>query len=138
MTTPFPLANLDVDFATSLPGLAPRTSFRLERIEGAEGLFALRSTSDDLRLFLLDPAGGGLVYDPPLTAAALGEIGASAGEVGVFVVANPGEDGVSVNLRAPILVNVRTGAAAQVIFDDPAYPIRARLSERPVEAGGAA
>ncbi|MDQ1113093.1 flagellar assembly factor FliW [Microbacterium testaceum] len=128
MTTALPLSSVDVEFAKSLPGLAPRTSFLLEPIEGAEGLYALRSTIDDVRLFLLDPASGGLAYDPPLAAAALVDIGAAADEVRMFVVANPGEDGVFVNLRAPILVNARTGAAAQVIFDDTVYPIRARLT----------
>ncbi|GEB44499.1 MULTISPECIES: flagellar assembly protein FliW [Microbacterium] len=128
MTTAHPLVSLDVDFAASLPGLEPRTSFRLESIDAAEGLYALRSTIDDLRLFLLDPVSGGLDYRPRLPAAALADIGAAADEARMFVVANPGEDGVSVNLRAPILINARTGAAAQVIFDDTTYPIRARLA----------
>ncbi len=127
MTAHPPLAGIDVDFETSPPGLAPRTSFRLEPIEGADGLYALRSTSDDLRLFLLDPARGGLAYDPPIATASLSALSASPDEVRVFVVANPADDGVFVNLRAPILVNARTGAGTQVIFDESAYPLRARL-----------
>ena len=49
------------------------------------------------------------------------------GRTRVFVVANPSDDGVFVNLRAPVLLNPRTGAAVQVIFDDASYPLRARL-----------
>lgn len=127
MIAAMPLVDLDVDFASSLPGLAPRTSFRLERIAGAEGLYALRSTGDDLRLFVLDPARCGLAYEPSFIAETLAAIDASADELLLFVVANPADDGVCVNLRAPILVNARTGAGTQVIFDEGTYPIRARL-----------
>lgn len=123
-----------VEFAFPLPGLGANTSFTLDRIDGAEGLFALRSTVDGVRLFLIDPssAGYGLAgeggYRPSLTAGARAQVGATdASEVRLFVVANPAEDGVFLNLRAPILIHRDTGRAAQVILDDQAYPIRALL-----------
>ncbi|MFE7843704.1 flagellar assembly protein FliW [Microbacterium sp. NPDC057407] len=123
-----------VQFVSPLPGLGAHTSFTLDRIDGAEGLFALRSTRGDVRLFVIDPAsaGYGLAdeggYRPSLTAGVRAQVGATdASEVRLFVVANPAEDGVFLNLRAPILIHRDTGRAAQVILDDQAYPIRALL-----------
>lgn len=125
----------DVEFTAPLPGLGGNTSFTLERIDGAEGLFALRSASDGLRLFLLDPASGdyalpGGAYRPVLGAGVRAQIGAEEeSDIQVLVVANPADDGVSLNLRAPIVVHRGTGRAAQVILDDQSYPIRALLND---------
>ena len=125
--TPAEVTDLDVEFAASLPGLGPFTAFRLVRIEGAEGLYALRSTGDEVRLFLVDPSTVVADYHPRITAGMRAEIGADEDAVRMLVVANPSEEGVFVNLRAPILINQRTGAATQLIFEDTSYPLRARL-----------
>lgn len=117
-----------VEFASSPPGLGPHTSFTLDRIEGVEGLYALRATDAPVRLFLLDPDTVGAHYRPPITAGVRAQIGATDdSDLRVLVVANPDDDGVYVNLRAPIVVHRATGQAAQVILEDPRYPIRERL-----------
>ncbi|MBO9625760.1 MAG: flagellar assembly protein FliW [Microbacterium sp.] len=116
-----------VDFATPMPGLAPHTAFGLEEVDGADGLYALRARESDVRLFLLDPRVVDDAYAPPIPGAALAEVGAEADEVRVFVVANPGDDGVSLNLRAPVVVHKDSGRAVQVILEDASYPIRALL-----------
>ena len=119
-----------VEFAAPMPGLAPYTAFALESIAGVAGLYALRATDVDVRLFLLDAHSGeyGYEYEPSIPAAVRDEIGASdRSEIRVFVVANPSDEGVYINLRAPILIHARTGRAAQVILEDQAYPIRALL-----------
>lgn len=119
---------VDVEFASALPGLAPHTSFTLHRVDGADGLYALHSTSGAVRLFLLDPRAGRYGYEPPLTPSTLGEIGASdESDVHIFVVVNPADDGVYLNLRAPVLIHRESGRASQVILDDQSYPIRALL-----------
>ncbi|MDU0344319.1 flagellar assembly protein FliW [Microbacterium sp. KSW2-29] len=125
--TPAEISDLDVEFASSPPGLGPLTSFRLTRIEGARGLYTLRSTGDEVRLFLVDPATVVSGYHPRITAGMRDEIGSDEDAVRVFVVANPSDEGVFVNLRAPVLLNERTGAAAQIIFEDTSYPLRAQL-----------
>lgn len=130
-----------VEFTAPLPGLGPHTSFTLDGIDGAEGLYALRAASDTLRLFVLDTEAGdyGLAgadglsedggYRPPLGAGIRAQIGAAdESEVQVFVVANPADDGVYLNLRAPIVVHRGTGRATQVILDDQKYPLRALLA----------
>lgn len=118
-------------FVEPPPGLAPHTDFELSPLEGAEGLFSLRALHDDaLRLFLVDPA---LVahqgdYAPVLTDAQASALElASPDQALVLVVANPGADGVHVNLLAPVVVNTATGAAAQVILEGQDLPVRAAL-----------
>ncbi|WP_314647716.1 flagellar assembly protein FliW [uncultured Microbacterium sp.] len=117
-----------VTFVTPMPGLHPYTAFSLHAVDGAAGLFALRSVEADVRLFLLDASDGPSEYEPRVPAVALEEIGAAATEdVRVLVVANPADDGIHLNLRAPLLVHRETGRALQVILDDQDYPLRARL-----------
>ena len=117
-----------VTFAAPMPGLHPYTKFSLHAVDGASGLFALRSLEADVRLFLLDSSDGPRDYAPRLPAPALDEIGAAGvADVRVLVVANPADDGIHLNLRAPLLVHRRTGRALQVILDDQDYPLRARL-----------
>ncbi|MDL9977854.1 flagellar assembly protein FliW [Microbacterium candidum] len=119
---------LDVEFVSPPPGLHPYTSFRLSRIPGAEGLYALRSAGDEVRLFLLDPTSGVHGYEPQLPAGLRAEIGASdPRDAMVLVVANPSDDGVYLNLRAPVVVHRGTGRAVQVVLEDQGLPIRVQL-----------
>lgn len=117
-----------VTFAAPMPGLHPYTDFSLQAVDGAAGLFALRSLEADVRLFLLDTSDGPGEYQPRLPPVALDEIGAAGvDDVRVLVVANPADDGIHLNLRAPLVVHRQTGRALQVILDDQDYPLRARL-----------
>lgn len=121
---------VDVDFVSPLPGLHPHTSFALDRIQGAEGLYALRSTDETVRLFLLEPACAGYSYEPPLPDGVRKELGAGdPSEMRLFVVANPGESGVTLNLRAPILIHGESGRAVQIILEDQRFPVRALLGQ---------
>lgn len=128
--TPAGSLAVELEFAAPMPGLSPHTAYRLEPLDGADGLYALRAVGADLRLFLLDPRPAGLGYAPVFSAGDRGEIGAAeAGDIRVFVVANPTDDGVYLNLRAPVIVHARSGRAAQVILDDQDYPIRALIGD---------
>jgi flagellar assembly factor FliW len=121
-----------LSFVSPPPGLAPLTEFALDEIEGAAGLYSLHSIDDPgIRLFVLDAAVYLPDYAPVITdeqsdALAL----TSAEDAVVLVVANPGEGGTSMNLAAPIVLNTRTGACAQVILEGQDWPLRAELSAR--------
>ena len=118
-----------IDFVSPMPGLAPHTAFTLAQIGESTGLYALRAVDADVRLFLLDPRVGSYEYAPSIPDDVRATIGAAEeAEVGLFVVAHPSSDGVSVNLKAPILIHLDTGRATQIILDDPAYPVRAPLA----------
>lgn len=119
-----------LDFVSPPPGLAPFTDFSLDDVEGAVGLYSLRSLDDaSIRLFVLDAAIHLPEYSPeiPDQQCELLEISVPEDAL-VLVVANPGANGTSMNLMAPIIVNASTGASAQVILEGQDWPLRAQLS----------
>lgn len=121
--------SIDLTFAVPPFGLSPAPVFTLTPVDGADGLFTL--VGDSSRLFVLDAAVHLPSYSPELTdeqAAGLGLT--SAEDAMLLVVANPGESGTTVNLLAPIVVNARTSAGAQLILEDQDLPLRAELARR--------
>ncbi|TPV52553.1 flagellar assembly protein FliW [Pseudarthrobacter phenanthrenivorans] len=117
-----------VTFTAPPPGLAPYVDFSLDAVHGAEGLFSLRSTDEAaVRLFLVDPAVYAPGYRPALSPAQLEPLGPEASGVQVLLVANPGEDGTTVNLMAPILLNPANGICSQVVLEGSRWPVRAQL-----------
>ncbi|KNC20031.1 hypothetical protein AC792_03005 [Arthrobacter sp. RIT-PI-e] len=116
-------------FVTPPPGLAPLTDFALEPVAGADGLFTLTSQEDPaVRLFLLDAATYVPTYVPRLSESQRNVLGPEVPEAHLFVVANPGAEGTTVNLAAPIVVDPRTGSCAQLILEGTEYPLRAELA----------
>ncbi len=118
-----------VRFVTPPPGLAPHTAFTLDPVSGSGGLFAMRSVDDpDVRLFVVDPGAVVPDYAPVLSDAQATGLGlGSPDEAQLLVVARMSDDGVGVNLLAPVVVNRRTGDAAQVILEGQDLPVRALL-----------
>ncbi|MBT0993091.1 flagellar assembly protein FliW [Cellulomonas sp. DKR-3] len=103
-----------------LPGLPGRSSYLLEAVPEADGLFALRSQDGPAtRLFVVDPA----VYVPGYAPELPGD-----GERRALVVVHPpsGTDPATANLLAPIVVDVAAGTAQQTVLDGD-WPLRAPL-----------
>lgn len=119
-------------FVTPPAGLAPLTRFTLNEVSGADGLYSLRAIDNGaIRLFVLDAAIYLPDYSPEISDEQCLAIDLhTAEDAMVLVVANPGENGARMNLLAPIVVNVRTGACAQVILDDQDWPLHAELATR--------
>lgn len=120
-----------VSFVAPPFGLEPLVDFSLERIEGAAGLYALRATSSEVRLFVLDaavhlPDYSPVVSDEQTLALDLHE----PSEALLLVVATPASTGMTVNLLAPIVINTRTGEGAQLILEGQDWPLRAELAPR--------
>jgi len=118
-----------VAFLAPPPGLAPHLAFALDRIDGADGLFALTAVDDpDVRLFAVDPAVVVPDYAPVLSDAQADDLGLrTAEEAQLLVVARMTDEGMGVNLLAPVVINTRTGEAAQVILEGQDLPVRALL-----------
>jgi flagellar assembly factor FliW len=111
-----------------MPGLSPYTAFTLSPVGGVDGLYALRASDADVRLFLVDAALADAQYRPRLPASVRHDLGiADDDALRLFVIANPGEDGVHVNLRAPVVIDSVTWRATQIILDDERLPVRLRL-----------
>ena len=119
-------------FTTPPHGLAPHVDFLLSEIDGADGLFALQSRTDSaIRLFVLDASVYLPDYAPIISDEDCVALDVHAAEDAlVLVVANPGADGTTMNLLAPIVVNASSGVSAQIILDGQDFPLRAELTAR--------
>jgi len=119
-----------LEFVTPPPGLSPHTSFSLDEVEGGGGLFTLTAADDPrVRLFAVDPGAVVDDYWPTLSDAHVADLGlAESADARVLVVARMTDEGIGVNLLAPVVINRRTGVAAQVILEGQDLPVRALLS----------
>ena len=119
-------------FVTPPPGFAPLTNFTLEKIPGADGLYALRATdAPGTRMFVLDAGVHLTDYTPVLSTEHCMALDLTAPEDAfVLVVVNPGEGETTANLMAPIVVNAASGVCAQVILDGQDWPLRAAFGAR--------
>jgi flagellar assembly factor FliW len=131
VTTTAALLTSHLTFVAPPPGLAPHVAFQLDDVEGAPGLHSLRAADDaGVRLFVVDAAMYVPDYAPQFSPEHLSDVGAaSPQEAEVLVVTTLDDDGPALNLFAPVLVNVTTGAASQVILDGTDWPLRARLAK---------
>ncbi|MCQ1988088.1 MULTISPECIES: flagellar assembly protein FliW [unclassified Arthrobacter] len=119
-------------FLTPPPGLAPEVHFDLEEIDGAAGLFAMTAAGSadggSRRLYVLDASVYLPDYHPEITDEQRYQLELETPEdAAVLVVANPTVGGTTVNLLAPIVVNLSTGSCAQVILEGQDWPVRAPL-----------
>lgn len=121
--------SVSLTFIESPPGFDSLVDFTLDDVAAAPGLFVLRPDAErGIRMFVIDASLYLPDYAPVLsdTQAAALEL-TRAEDALLLVVANPGADGTTVNLMAPIVVNSTTGRCVQVILDDAVWPLRAPL-----------
>ena len=120
-----------LELVAPLPGLPGHVRYVLDPLDDGGVLFALRSIPTDdkdapIRLFVVSPSAHFPDYTPTIDADDL-EWDAVAESTVVLVVVHPGrteQDSPTANLLAPIVVDTRTGAAAQVVLDGD-WPVRA-------------
>jgi flagellar assembly factor FliW len=117
-------------FLVPPPGLEPLDRFELGTVPGAAGLYTLTAVErPEIRLFVIDASLHLPGYSPELPDDRAAELGVTeADEVLALVVVTPSEEGSTVNLLAPIVVNRATGASLQLVLDDDAFPVRAELA----------
>jgi len=92
----------------------------------------LQSVEDgDVAFLVMDPAVAFPTYRPAVPKADLETVGLAAqadGALLVIAVVPPDTRDITVNLRAPLLVNPAERLGVQVILEDDAYPLRQPLS----------
>ncbi|MGN6250661.1 MAG: flagellar assembly protein FliW [Marmoricola sp.] len=125
------LAGPVVELVRPLLGFPAARRFNLAQLADDGSLYALRSVDDaDLR-FLLVPAGRFFPgYAPVVDDTVVEELGIrTADDVLVLVLLTAGSSlaTTSANLLAPVLVNVHTSQAVQVVLDDPTLSLHAPL-----------
>lgn len=122
-----------LDLTAPLLGLPGHLHYALEPLDDSGVLFALRSVPADdsdaaVRLFVVSPVVHFPDYAPTIDAGQLAWE-SDAEHTAVLAVVHPGQgpqDGPTVNLLAPLVVDTRTGSAAQVVLDGD-WPLRARV-----------
>lgn len=116
---------------TPLPGLPDHLEYSLDGLDDEGTLFALRSATDPaVRLFVVRPEVFFADYHPGVGAATREALGlGDDDEALLLVVVHPGDDvrPTTANLLAPVVLNLSTGAATQVVLSDGDWPLRAPL-----------
>ena len=120
-----------IEFVHPMPGFPDTHRFTLEPLDEAGVLSALRSLDHaDLQFLVVPPAGFHPTYAPEVDDESAAELGLTSAEQAlVLLVVHAGPDlaSTTVNLRAPIVVNIETSRAAQVILEDVSLPVAAPL-----------
>lgn len=115
-------------FTTPPPGLGSGTDYDLHDVAGVDGLYNMQAAENPgLGLYLID-SGYVPGYVPAIPDESRSELGLQPGSDGrVLLVAQTGET-ITVNLMAPIVVNLERGLATQIILEGEDYPVRAELA----------
>jgi flagellar assembly factor FliW len=120
-----------VELVRPLLGFPAARRFTLTQLSEDGSLYALRSLEDDDLRFLLVPTVPFFPdYAPVVDDTVVEELGIrTADDVLVLVLLTAGSSlaSTTANLLAPVLVNVHTRQAVQVVLDDPTLPLHAPL-----------
>ena len=120
-----------IDFPDGLPGLGDAHSWELVSVKESRPLLWLRSLDrPPLALMVLDPRLVARGYAPDVPRAQLARLGYQPDHtLLVLAVATIPDSGqATVNLRAPVVIDVNTMRGIQAILDDEELPIRFALS----------
>ena len=111
-----------IEMVRAMPGFPAHRRFALVHLDDAGMLFALRSLDDpELRFLVVPPAPFFPDYAPlldDLTVADLGIESADDALVLLVLTAATSLEASTANLRAPIVLNVHTLQACQVVLDE--------------------
>lgn len=123
----------DVTFVTPPPGLGAHVDFHVTALDDQGFMVTLRAAEDpQLRLFAVSPRPFFPDYAPTLSDEQRESIGVEdlADALVLTVVTRTAQGEFSANLLAPIVVNLRSGAAVQAVLDED-WPLRAPLGSQP-------
>lgn len=125
----------EIRFVRHIPGFPGLSRYALVDLGDGDGepvLFELRSIEQpEIRFMVAVPGAFFPDYEVELDAASCEELGLTdAADALVLVVLTVGPDltGSTANLLAPVVVNARTRAAAQVILSGSDWPVRAAVA----------
>jgi flagellar assembly factor FliW len=121
----------DLEFLGPVAGFPDHRRYVLVELDESSLLRALQSLDDPALRFLVLPPGPFFPdYEPEIAGDWADQLElTSAEDALVLVVITPGETAAeaTANLLAPVVINVHTRRAAQIVLDDSSLPLRARL-----------
>jgi len=114
-----------ITFGDGLPGFEAFHQFVLVRSPSIDPFTLVKGIDPDAPSFLaLDPLQVDEHYSAPLTAPDLARLGAEAGRPLLWLaLLSASADPVTVNLRAPIVINPETMQGIQLLSAESAYPV---------------
>ncbi len=129
-------------FPWGLPGFAADRRFVALSLEGQTGFYWLQSLDDlSVALPVSDPWRLFPDYDPRLPGYAVDSLEIERAEdfvaLGVVVIPPGGAGAMTMNLLAPVIVNLRTRLGRQVTLDDRRYSVRTPVPGWPAAPAGA-
>ena len=120
-----------IEFVSPLPGFPGLTRFALVELAEDGSLAALRSLDEPgLRFLVMPPARIFPEYAPVIDDETAAQLEISAPDDALLLVvvnAGGGVGEATANLLAPVLVNVATRKAQQIVLDDPALSLAVPL-----------
>lgn len=120
-----------LEFLGAVAGFPDHLRFVLVELDESSLLRSLQSLDDPALRFLVLPPGPFFPdYEPEIAADWAERLELiTAEDALVLVVVTPGATAgdATVNLLAPVVINIRTRRAAQIVLDDSSLPLRAPL-----------
>lgn len=118
-------------FATGVPGFPDARRFALVALDEAGTVYSLRCLDEaGLRFIAVPPIPFFPGYQPELPDDAVAELHLTSPDDAVvllIVTCTDSLDDATANLLAPVVINVRTREAGQVVLNGTDFPLRARL-----------
>ncbi len=122
-----------ITFKNGLPGLEEHKQFRLTAVEQNSPFYLLLSAADEnVGFILINPFAVYPDYEFNLPEEHKTNLNISdLNDVAVFCIVNAagGLKNATVNLLAPVVVNVKTNAARQIVLNDKRYRIKHPLPQ---------
>ena len=119
---------MKVTFKKGLPGLEAYKDYEIKEIEGGEEFKLLQcNEKEELGLVIISPFQIEKEYEIKITDEIIKNLSITSPEdvlVYSTVTLNSDPKKITVNLRAPILINVHTGLAEQLITENEKYKIK--------------
>ena len=119
-----------ISLVAGMPGFPALRRFGLVELDDSGLLYALRSLEDEhVRFLVVPPLPFFPSYEPEIDDEAADQLGLTAAQDALLLlIVTPGQrpQDATANLLAPIVVNARTAAAAQVVLRE-ALPLKAPL-----------
>jgi len=120
-----------IDFKKGLPGFEGLRNFILFPVEDNEVFSILHSVEDDsIGLVVVSPFYIAKDYEFKLDDEKINELKIESNEdvlVLNTVTLNTNVENITVNLKAPIVINIKSKLGEQIILDNPNYSIRHSL-----------
>ncbi len=119
-----------IRFAGGLPGFPDCEEFIVMEHDKETPLRWLHSVDrPEVAFLIVEPAQVLASYRVEVPAEVLAGLGWDEAsdeprDVAIFAIMNAGESGLTANLRAPVVVHMKTRRARQMILDDPELPLR--------------